>query len=125
MSLGFHARLTKIDFKKITSKDILPLLPPKKNKNHGHTFCNDVTTTTTTIKQYEKNHNNQFDPIILALPHPITVLLCACVLVSFAFFDSPLPFCMFPLVVVSQNRPNHCGILPEQAAKICHIVPPT
>ena len=49
-------------------------------------YCNDVTTTMTTIKQYKHNHNNQFDPIVLALPHPITGLLQSCVLVSFAFF---------------------------------------
>ena len=30
MLLGFHARLTKIDSKKITSNDFLPLLQPKK-----------------------------------------------------------------------------------------------
>ena len=72
MSSGFHAGLTKIDLEKIAFKDFLPLLPPT---NHGHTFCNDVTTTNTTIKQYKQNHNNQFDPIILALPHTITVLL--------------------------------------------------
>ena len=33
MLLGFHTGLTNIDFEKITSKDFLPLLPPKKNKN--------------------------------------------------------------------------------------------
>ena len=29
---GFHARLAKIDFEKITSKDFLPRLPPKKKQ---------------------------------------------------------------------------------------------
>ena len=58
-----HQTLPKIDFKKITSQDFLPLFPPpkeKQKKSHGHGFCNDVTTTTTTttIKQYDHKHNN-------------------------------------------------------------------
>ena len=58
--LYFTPDFAKIDFKKIASKDFLPLFPPpKKNKiTHGHGFCNDVTTTTTTtttIKQYKHN----------------------------------------------------------------------
>ena len=75
MSLGFHAGLTKIDFEKIAAKDFFHFSHQRKTKNHGCTFCNYVTTTTTTIKQDEHNYNNQFDPIILAQPHPITVLL--------------------------------------------------
>ena len=62
------------DSPKLISRKSLPKIFSGQ-KNHGRTFCNDVTTTTTTIKQYKHNHNNQFDPIILALPHPITVLL--------------------------------------------------
>ena len=53
----------------------------------------------TTIKQYKQNNNNQFaqrlifDPITLAiLPHPMTVLLQPCVLVSFAFFQLAFTF---------------------------------
>ena len=117
--------LPKLILRKLFPKIFFHFSHQRKN-DHGCTFCNDVTTTTTTIKQYEHNNNDQLDPkIILALPHPITVLLQPCVLVSFAFFDLPLPFHVFPSVVVSRNRINHCGILLGQAAEICHIVPPT
>ena len=47
MLSGFHAGLTKIDFKKIASKDFST--SPTKEENYGHTSRN-VTTTT---------HNNQ------------------------------------------------------------------
>ena len=70
----------------------------RKTKNHGCTFCNDVTTITTTIKHYEHNHNIQFDPIILALPHPIIVLLWPCVLVSFDFL-----ICLYLFVCFHQS----------------------
>ena len=32
MSSGFHARLAKINFEKIASKDFLPRLPPKEKQ---------------------------------------------------------------------------------------------
>ena len=58
MSLGFHTRLTKIDFEKIASKDFLPLLPPKKKQKimdvpfammqqQQPQQSNDMTITTT------------------------------------------------------------------------------
>ena len=46
-----------------------------------------------------------FDPITLAIPHPMTVLLPPFVLVSFDLFYWLLPFHMFPLVVVLQIEP--------------------
>ena len=57
MSLGFHAGLAKIDFKKIISKDFLPRLPPKKKqkimdipfammKQQQPQQSNDMTMTT-------------------------------------------------------------------------------
>ena len=72
-----HHRVFTPDLPKFISFQRFSSTSPTKEqqKNYGHTCCNDVTATTTTINQYEHNNNNQFDPIILGLPHPITVLV--------------------------------------------------
>ena len=89
----FMPDLPKLISRKLLRKIFFHFSHQRKQKNHGCTFCNDVTTTTTIIKQYKYNNNDQLDPkIILALPHPITVLLQPCVLVSFAFFRFAFTF---------------------------------
>ena len=74
--VGFSRRM---DFEKI---DFLPLLQPKnKKQNYRHAYCNVTTTTHNNQTIYEQNNTNQFtqrlifDPITLAVPHPMTVLL--------------------------------------------------
>ena len=73
-----HCRVFMLDSPKLISRKLLPKISfhlSHQRKTRKSWTYNDVAATTTTTKQYEHIHNNQFYPIILALPHPITVLL--------------------------------------------------